>query len=257
MSAVRAAKSLMSESGAEAVAAPTGAGAALEAMQDVLYDILANGIDPDETDASTQAIEQFLFEHARMPKTLAEFNLFFGSQGLSVRTAAAPAKAAVNLPPLLPRAPGKSDEMPMQLPVELQLVAPQLVAPQPRPAPVESPIAVEVTTAPEPPARRRPVIIALWASLALLGALLAAAASYGHATITRLEKELDRAAEEGRDNRAELKVLRHDAVGLESSVAATGELLQRVDQKSDLLIESLLPAEGSARPSSAKHDAPK
>ena len=213
---------------------------------------MANGIDPDETDASTQAVEQFLFEHARVPKTLAEFNLFFSSQGLSVRTAVAPAKAAMSLPPLLPRAPAKSDEIPVQMPVELQLVAPL-----PRPAPVESPIAVEITNAAEPLARRKPVIIALWASLALLGALLAAAASYGHATITRLEKEVDRAAEEGRDNRAELKVLRHDAVGLESSVAATGELLQRVDQKSDLLIESLLPAEGSARPGTARHDAPK
>jgi hypothetical protein len=60
--------------------------------------------------------------------------------------------------------------------------------------------------------------------------------------ITRLEKEVDRATQNGRDNQSELKQLRHDTVGLESSVAATGEMLQRVDQKSDLLLQSLLPA---------------
>ena len=246
MSAVRAAKSFTSESGIDAVAMPQGANSTLEAMQDVLYDILANGIDPDQTEVSTPAVEQFLFEHARAPKTLPEFQAFFAAQGLTVRTASPLAKAAVSLPPLLPRAP-KSDDMPVQLPVELQLAAPA-----PRPMPVESPIAVEITSEAPPPPRRKPVYIALWAGLAVLGAMLAAAASYGHATITRLEKELDRAAQEGRDNRAGLEVLRHDAVGLESSVAATGELVKRVDQKSDLLIESLLPPEGSARPTAKR-----
>jgi hypothetical protein len=191
-------------------------------------------------------VEQFLCEHARTPKTLAEFQAFFAAQGLTVRTSAPSLKAAVSLPPLLPRAP-KSDDMPVQLPVELQLAAPA-----PRPIVAESPLAVEIASEPPPPARRKPIYIAMWASLAVLGAMLAAAASYGYATITRLEKELDRAAQEGRDNRAELEVLRHDAVGLESSVAATGELVKRVDQKSDLLIESLLPPGGSSRPSAAK-----
>ena len=57
-------------------------------MQDVLYDILATGLDPDQSDAPSEAIERFLFEHARAPKTADEFRAFFAVHGLSVRARA-------------------------------------------------------------------------------------------------------------------------------------------------------------------------
>ena len=261
MSAVRAAKSVTAvDAGADAVVPVPSPGANLDAMQDVLYDILANGIDPDQTEVSTKAVEQFLFEHARVPKTEAEFIAFFAAQGLSVRISTHRAPTALSLPPLVPRAPS-NDAMPVHLPVELAVAAP----PAPRVPVMESPLAVEITAAPElpqppplpAPARSRAAMIALWTGLASLAAMMVAGAAYGYATITRLEKDLDRAAQETRDNRAELKVLRHDAVGLESSVAATGEMLQRMDQKSDLLIETLLPSEPGTRPGAPKHAAAK
>ena len=87
---------------------------------------------------------------------------------------------------------------------------------------------------------RRPAAAVLWVALGCMLALLGAGGYYGYATILELRAEVERTARHGRDNQQALRSLRDHAAGLESSVAATGELVQRMDQKSDLLIDSLL-----------------
>src|SRR5262245_17784727 len=69
----------------------------VQAMQDVLYDIIATGIDVEPNDVPSAAIERFLHEHARTPKSVDEFRAFFAEHGLSVRTRPA---AHVALPPI-------------------------------------------------------------------------------------------------------------------------------------------------------------
>jgi hypothetical protein len=198
----------------------------VRAMQDVLYDILATGIDPEQSQASTADIERFLFEHARSPKTAAEFCAFFARNGLSLRAPKVQPSVSLSLPPL-PRAT-EDDAAPM--PVEL--------ATRRAPTdPFEASLPSLATPAPTLE-RRRPV--ALWVALGALGALLGLAAWQGHQTITELRGELDRTAARGAQDRAALQSLHDQTVGLESSVAATGELVERMDQKSDLLIDSLV-----------------
>src|SRR5712671_6118944 len=98
MSAVRALSDLVEEAQAAQDSNPF---AEVQAMQDVLYDILATGIDPEQSDAPSAEIERFLHEHARAPKTLDEFRAFFAEHGLSVRTRPLPqASAALSLPPI-------------------------------------------------------------------------------------------------------------------------------------------------------------
>ena len=60
----------------------------VQAMQDVLYDILATGIDPEQAQLPLDAIERFLHEHARANKSPDEFRAFFAQHGLSVSTRA-------------------------------------------------------------------------------------------------------------------------------------------------------------------------
>jgi hypothetical protein len=204
---------------------------AVQAMQDILYDILANGVDPESSDVPTQEVERFLFEHARAPKTREQFNAFFALHGLSVRTRIAPEPAGLSLPPIQRPAVGDHGGMPARVPVELAFSAS-----------VADPAAVSdrQETGDARPVERRSAQVALWAALVCVVALLGAGGYYGYTTIVELQGELERTARHGRDNQQALKALSHHAVGLESSVAATGELVQRMDQKSDLLIDSLI-----------------
>jgi hypothetical protein len=227
MSGVRATKSLIAQpSVASGVASLQDD---VQVMQDILYDILANGIDPERSEVPTQAVERFLFEHARAPKSREEFRTFFAAHGLNVGMRAAP-EPPLRLPPI--QRPSADAGMPAQLPVEL--------ASAPSPATV-----LQLTPPPLPARSRKPALLGLWAGLAILGCALVAGAYYGYSTIVELRADLQREAQQGHDDRQELKALRDHAAGLESSVAATGELIQRMDQKSDLLINSLVPAPSS------------
>jgi hypothetical protein len=235
MSGVRAAH--MSQNPLLTPAIPPPVESGVQAMQDVLYDILANGIDPDRCEIPVQEVERFLFEHARSPKSREEFRAFFALHGLSLRTSLAPAPAGLVLPPIERAAPAQDRGMPASVPVELAFGGTAGMASfLPEPAKVTG----ARTTS------RRGVGVGVCAALACIAALLAAAGYYGYTTVLELQGELERTAQHGRDNQLALKALRDHAAGLESSVAATGELVQRMDQKSDLLINTLLSDDKSA-----------
>jgi hypothetical protein len=213
---------------------PSQADNGVQAMQDVLYDILANGMDPDRSEVPVQEVERFLFEHARSPKSRDEFRAFFAEHGLTLRMNIAPAPVGLSLPPIERAAPPPQDRgMPARVPVELALGASAAV----QPFQLDSSTLEVVNT---PRRSRRAAVGVTLASLCVV-ALLAGAGYYGYTTIIELRGELERTAQHGRSNEVALKALRDHAAGLESSVAATGELVQRMDQKSDLLIDSLLP----------------
>ena len=194
-------------------------------MQDVLYDILAVGIDPDQDDVPSAEIERFLFEHARTPKASDEFRAFFAQHGLSVR-------ARVQTPDglVLPDITRASDDaMPTGMPVELM------------PSPARNPVHLvrddEVFADDEaeqqtgmhrvdlslPVARRRRgVTLAICGASLCVAALCGTAAWFGYTTILQLRGEVARASEQSRQDRSAIHALQDHAVDLESSVAATG-----------------------------------
>jgi hypothetical protein len=235
MSGVRAAHSLSKEP-PPPLPKPAPADGAVQAMQDILYDILANGMDPESSDVPTQEVERFLFEHARTPKTREQFLAFFAAHGLSVRARMPPEPAALKLPPIQRPASGDDGGMPARVPVELAFGGP-LGAPASKRDDIDDESGR---------ARRRPGL-AWTAAVGCVLALLGAAGYYGYATIIELQGEIERTARHGRDNQQALKAISDHAAGLESRVAATGELVQRMDQKSDLLIDSLLDEKNKSR----------
>jgi hypothetical protein len=233
MSGVRAAQSTSEPT----PVVPSLADNGVEAMQDILYDILANGMDPERSEVPMQAVERFLFEHARSPKSRDEFRAFFAEHGLSVRMNLAPEPAGLVLPPIERAALPLDRDMPVSVPVELAFSATASMSTLLDDS--------ERTGTHAMPRRRVGRVLGLWAALACVGALLGAGGYHGYRTILELQGELERTAQHSRDNQQALRALRDHAADLESSVAATGELVQRMDQKSDLLINTLMPDDKS------------
>jgi hypothetical protein len=223
MSGVRAAKQISSEPNL----VPQLGDAEIGAMQDALYDILANGMDSEHADVPTQEVERFLFEHARTPKSAVEFRTFFAMHKLSAGARVPP--PALSLPPI--QRPQERD-MPVRLPVELSVLEERA-----EPSPFE---AFEVTET----RKRAPSRVALWAGVLLGTAALGGAGFYGYTMITSLQRDLQRTAEHARENarenQAALETLRAHTVGLESSVAATSQQVDRVAEKSELVLQTLI-----------------
>jgi hypothetical protein len=196
-------------------------------------------MDPESSDVPTQQVERFLFEHARAPKTREQFLAFFAAHGLSVRARVTPEPAALKLPPLQRPASRDDGGMPARVPVELAFGGPLG-------APHSQHDGLEELDGKSARPRRRPVM-AWAAALFCVLALIGGAGYYGYVTIAELQGEIERTARHGRDNQRALKAISDHAAGLESSVAATGELVQRMDQKSDLLIDSLIEDKNKSR----------
>ncbi|RPI58403.1 MAG: hypothetical protein EHM50_10660 [Lysobacterales bacterium] len=147
----------------------------------------------------------------------------------------APEPAGLVLPPIERATLPQDRDMPASVPVELAFV--------PNPGKGSLLDDSERTGAHVRPRRRG--AFGLWAAIACCGGLLGVGGYYGYKTILELQGELERTAQHNRDNQQALKALRDHAADLESNVAATGELVQRMDQKSDLLINTLLPDDKS------------
>jgi hypothetical protein len=236
---------------------PKAPDADVQLMQDVLYDILAVGIDPGQGEVPVAEIERFLFEHARAPKDGDAFRAFFAQHGLSVRARVAGPQGLVL--PDISRA--GDDAMPVSMPADLAPSAPrashvQLVrgdevfGADDDGDDLESPTGmhrVDLSLPTTAAARPRGVAWVIAAASLCVVALCASAAWFGYETIRQLRGEVARATEQSRQDRNAIHALQNHAVDLESSVAATGELVQRVDQKSDLLLQTMLNDDKPAR----------
>jgi hypothetical protein len=216
MSAVRATATVYPD--------PHALAADVQAMQDVLYDILATGIDPEQNDVPSAEIERFLHEHARSPKSLLEFRAFFAQQGLSVRARPMHQPAALALPPI-ERA-------------EATAVAALPVDPDAGRADPEPRTTSHALAAPAP--RGRLGLMLKWAAFVGVSAALGFAGFCGYTTIAELRAALDRSSFAHQQDREAIQALRDHAAILESSVTTTGELVQRMDQKNELVLQSLL-----------------
>jgi hypothetical protein len=206
----------------------------LEMLQDILYDMLATGVDADQPVATTSAIERFLHEHAREPKSLAAFREFFEQHGLHP-DACSHESAVLQLPPITTVREAAAVVDP---PIELELSDLE-----------ESGFGRVAVAPPSAPRLGLPSRVA-WALLAAVALALIGLGFRGYAMFRDLRAEVSAATQRHQQDRSALQRLSDQAADLESSVAATGELVQRMDQKSDLLLQSLLPESPVGAPAS-------
>jgi hypothetical protein len=249
MSGIRAARDLSNDNAAmqRASSAPPVASEArqVQAMQDLLYDILATGVDSERTDVAIETIEAFLHEHARVPKSLAEFRGFFAQHGLTSRVPS-PVPQVATLPPLKRAVPAPPVASASHPPPALP---PSVNARQLFDDALQHPVRIDVAPLPIERRRSRPLIGLAIATTALI---IAGCLYAGSLHLLELRADMARADEEARESRELIKKLREQTVTFESSLAANGQLIQRMEQKSDLVLDTLQRAEEEQRAAAKK-----
>jgi len=200
-------------------------------LHDALYELVATGVGI----GTREKIERFLHEHARQPKDRAVFVAFFEANGLPMPddSGAFPEPTLSEISMARLPLPHVDDPRPLSLDVVRELADET----QPR-IPIEAEIAAATP--------RSGAMLLPWAVLVLVIGLCGAGAWWGYETLTGLQGDLREAERRGdesqrviRDLEARAQELESRAAGIQSSVAANGELIQRMDQKSDLLLERL------------------
>lgn len=241
MSGIRAARDLSHDLSHDKAAmqrassVPAGSSEArqVQAMQDLLYDILATGVDSERTDVAIETIETFLHEHARQPKSAAEFRAFFAQHGLTSRVPTPGAPDVAKLPPLKRAAPPpRPSSIPPALPMTVHEVVPYDEA--------LHPVRFDLGARPIERRRTRPLV---GLGLAACALVIAAALYAGSVHLMELRADLMRSERQARENAALIESLRQQTVSFESSLAASGQLIERVEQKSDLVLDQLQRAE--------------
>jgi hypothetical protein len=238
----------MSQTGAQAApSAAAGVQVTTAALEDTLYEMLAVGLDPCESRVTQKEIQQFLFEHARSPKSKEEFLRFFQAHNLPTDLESEPQPVAPNpVPDLAGHAPPRAAAAPR---------APRLQAgdrlgasgvgmelsgflPEPRP-----PFEPEL---PLPETRPRTALYLLCGVGAAILLLFGAIAGIGYTNIVSLKQELEQTrAAQARDRRAVERVDEQITV-LGSRTTNTGDVLADMEYKLDRVVEVVAPGPESA-----------
>ncbi len=221
----------------------------IETLEDILYEIIATGLEPSEADLTTQEIEKFLHEHARSAKSREAFIRFFKAHKLST-------DPSVHLKPSgLGRLPSKI-AMPKNTISEPQL--PGRLEPS-KPTAVEKPI--DETPSPIPTLEVEPTEesseirvrpaetqhgdnpLMGWLAILLIAALLGLTIGLGYLLFDELRQEIDQTKALQRENMRLIEVLKNQVTEQETATASDRQTLQNLDTKTDLLIETLVPVE--------------
>lgn len=214
----------------------------LSVLQDILYDIVATGGADVAADVPLQAVEIFLHEHARSEKSRAEFLAFFEAHGLP--THVLPTVVGLSAPPPLTPSGGTA------------LSAVGIPAPGPSRPSQPPPLPIGVSQPPPPPLAvpesREPITgafridggqpRALWVLLVAIALLLGGLLGLGYELYRGMQSELAHARAQGAAQQRFIERLEDRTAGLQQDISRNGELIEHVDTRSELLLDSLLPA---------------
>jgi hypothetical protein len=239
----------MSTAAAQPTTPATPALPDLQMLQDALYEIVATGIDPQESGVPIAKIEAFLHEHARRPMSRDSFVAFYEAQKLPLPTGTSPWADGVGSEiRIVPLPPVREPEL---RPLALDAVR---EANEDDTNPHVVLIADEDVKEIAAPRRSPAMAFALWGGLAVVAAAFAATVWWGHGMLQSMRGELQAAQARGAENERVIRQLEDRAQQIEgrtadiqSSVSASGQMIQQVDQKSDLLIDWINDPKNSPR----------
>lgn len=191
-------------------------------LEDMLYDILASGADPNLPAGTLEAVQTFLHEHARSRRPLSEFVAFFTKHKLSmVRDTGFGLGLALDL-----RTPTRISAPDPELDLEQTRAAPQALR-LPEPEPIEV-VPVEVERGP------RHVSI-WWAAAAVILAAISGGALFAALTS---HSELERARTEQNAMAVKLAQMQSEVARLQGSVEQTAQKARDADHKSELMLQT-------------------
>jgi hypothetical protein len=192
-------------------------------LEDILYDILASGADPNLPAGTLEAVQTFLHEHARSKHSLAEFVAFFASHELSmVRDTG----FGLALPPMDVRAP-------------MRAIAPAVEPPTQAGRPEQGssePESIEVAPVAAERAQRHGSL-AIWASAAAVLAAVSGGALYAAASA---RTELEHVRAEQRVSAELVGRMQTELTQLRGTVEQNAQLARTVDHKAELLLRTLV-----------------
>lgn len=219
----------------------------VQQLQDTLYEILTTGLDPEESRVPLAKVEKFLHEHARQPKSREEFVAFYETCSLALPVAGGPwSDTMASEIRIVPLPPVREPELrPLSLDVVRELgddaTDPHMVL-------------LEDDPTPRARASARTPMFALWGALATVTMLFLGTLWWGHGIVDAMRGQLQAAQLRGDENRRVIRQLEdraHQIEGrtadIQSSVAASGEMIQQMDQKSDLLLQFITEPESKKR----------
>ena len=217
----------------------------VETFEDILYEIIATGLEPSEAELNTKDIENFLHEHARSAKSREEFVKFFKEHKLSTDPkmhlkpsglGRLPAKIA------MPKNKVSETSHPGRLERNKPTAVEKSIDDTPSPIPV---IEVEPTEE-SSEVRIRPAQtqhgdspLMGWLAILLIAALLGLTVGLGYLLFDELRQEIDQTKALQRENMRVIEVLQKQVNELDTITAIDSETLQNLDTKTDILIESL------------------
>jgi hypothetical protein len=194
-------------------------------LEDILYDIVASGADPNLPAGTFEAVQTFLHSHARAKRSLAEFRAFFATHKLSM---ARDTGFGLSLPPMVElRAAARAAEPELEQPTFA--AAPRSI-PRAEPDPIEvAPVAVERT--------QSYGRAGVWAVAAAILAAISGGASYAAISANA---ELERVQSEQRATAEMLAQVQTEVTRLRGAVEQNTQVTRNVDHKTELLLRSLV-----------------
>lgn len=192
-------------------------------LEDMLYDILASGADPNLPAGTLEAVQTFLHEHARSKRALAEFVAFFTKHKLSM---ARDTGFGLGISALDLRTPARISAPDPELELEATRAATQgLRLPDPEPIEVAPVEVVRVT---------RHVSV-WWAAAAVVLAAISGGALFAALTS---HSELERARAEQNAMSVKLAQMQSEVARLRGSVEQTAQTAQTAEHKSELVLQT-------------------
>ena len=234
----------MSDTGAHASPSPAQAKpqVTIAALEDALYEMLAVGLDPCASRVTQKQIEQFLFEHARSPKSRDDFLGFFQRHGISTEldsetqpVAKGAAPAAAGDIPLQPA----SEPRRQLLDARRGPIGPAASAPLP--AFPSEPLPAFEPELPVPEKRTGTALYLMGGVLAAIVLLLGVVAAFGYTHIVSLQQELEQTRADQELDRQAFERVDQQISTLGSRTADTGSVLANMQYKLDRVVEVVSP----------------
>lgn len=229
-----------------------------EVFQDILYEILANGLDPREARVTSAQIEHFLFEHARAPKSSEAFFEFFKKYELStnpddhlkpidLKGLRLPDQATANAPPahivIEPMVSNDNTANSEPMVSNDNAANSEPTSPKINAAALSRAVQTEPTCEPvivQQIHTKGPGTRTVWAAAAGIVILLGIGAGLGFA-IANLHGEVAQAKTAQRQSQQTVLELQQRISGLQSEVVRNGQSVERLQPQLDLLVETIAP----------------
>ncbi len=204
-------------------------------LLDILYEILASGLEPEGAIVSSSEIETFLHQHARSPKSRPEMEAFFSQSRLPMQLEPFARDSGLRLASVSPATVSSSGG---------DLAAPE--SNTGRHAVTISKVAPRPTTSAHSQAVA-PVLIAaesnqrLWIAIAGLGLALLTAALLGGYALMSMRDQLDASRQAQRELMTSMQALRSHTERVDTRLSEQARVIGATHQEPIRLVQSFLP----------------